>query len=273
MSDPASVAATPVVRLRPVEPGDYGPLRRLESDLTLGPRWRHRGATPSPEAFAQTLWSGVLAQYLVQSDVHPQPLGLVAAYGADLQSGTAWIAFARFPVDVHPALFVLGVRRFVDHLFATWPLRKLCAEVLDPNLAQFSSVIDRLFVQEGRHRDHAFVDGTYVDQHLFSLWREHWEAASATWGAEADASSLARFLVGVNGALDRTPDELDPDAPLLDQVLDSLDWVVLADHLEQLGLDPDAVTDALLTYVTLRALHQWAVGELAVASRITLDPV
>ena len=87
------------VHLRPVEPTDYAALRRFELDLTLGPRWRHRGATPSPEAFVQALWSGVLALYLVESSHRREPVGLVSAYGHDLQSGFAWLASGVQPKD------------------------------------------------------------------------------------------------------------------------------------------------------------------------------
>lgn len=257
------------VHLRPVEPGDYLPLRRYELDLTLGPRWRHRGSTPSPEAFAQSLWSGVLAQYLVHLDGTPEPLGLVTAYGVDLQSGTAWLAMARFPSSAHPAAFLVGARRFVDHLFATWPLRKLCAEVLAPNRAPFGTLLDRWFVDEGCHRGQAFLDGRYVDQHLVALWREQWAQATRGWsvvaqdGPEATHPSFEVFAAAVTEALGRHADDLDLDLPLVDQELDSLDWLVLADHLEQFGATEEAVLAALSRHLTLRSLHRWAVVEAA----------
>ena len=121
MLDPGG--GEPEVWLRPIERADYDPLCRYELSLTLGPRWRHRGTTPSPEALVQSLWSGVLVQYLVQTSLRPEPAGLVTCYGADLQSGTAWLAAARFDDHLHPAAFTAGASQFVDHLFATWPLR------------------------------------------------------------------------------------------------------------------------------------------------------
>src|SRR4051795_5512553 len=105
MTAPVLAAPEAAVHLRPVEPGDYLPLRRFELDLTLGPRWRHRGATPSPEAFAQALWSGVLTQYLVVANADDHVVGLVGAYQADLRAGTCFIGFARFdPRDRSPGL-------------------------------------------------------------------------------------------------------------------------------------------------------------------------
>lgn len=251
------------VWLRPIEPADYGPLRRYELSLTLGPRWRHRGTTPSPEAMVQSLWSGVLAQYLVQTSLRPEPVGLVTAYGADLQSGTVWVAGARFDDQLHPSAFVLGARRFIDHLFDTWPLRKLYAEVLEPNLAGVGRGAFDLFETEGVLREHAYVGGTYVHQHLLALRRATWETVRATRanlvGAgeqPGEVPSLATFLAGIEHLLVREPGTLDPDLPLVDQGLDSLDWLVLADSLEHLA--PAAtLVDGLEQHVTARSLHRW----------------
>jgi aryl carrier-like protein len=249
------------IHLRPVEPADYPALRRFELDLTLGPRWRHRGATPSPEAFVQTLWNGALAVCLVQGGHRPDPLGLVSAYGHDLQSGFAWVAAARFDPDDHPTPFLLGLQLFTDHLFATWPLRKLYAEVLAPNLAPFASAAGGLFAEEGVLRAHAYVDGGYVDQHLLALTRESWVRARARWGhvppeRAAGPPPLDALVAELLEVLDRGDAPLDVDLPLADQGLDSLHWLVIADHLEQCGSDPDLVTQALLDHVTLRAVHR-----------------
>jgi len=150
-------------------------VRRAELAASLGARWRHRGATPSPEAFAHGLWAGVLAQYVVRSRTDGEPLGLACAYGADLQSGTCLVAFARFvPGEPSPA-FVEAMVRFVDHLFASWPFRKLCAEVIAPNLSSFATVLEHVAVEEGRWRAQVRVDGTHEDVVLLALWRERWE--------------------------------------------------------------------------------------------------
>lgn len=271
----ATNPANDLVDLRPLESTDYGPLRRLELDLTLGPRWRHRGSTPSPEAFAQSLWQGVLAQFLVVRPGRPAPLGLVCAYGADLQSGTAWLAAARFPTEAHPATFGLGLRRFLQYLFDTWPLRKLYAEVLAPNLAPFERGATTLFREEGRLVDHAYLDGRYVDQHLLALQREAWEQGEAlrTTGLEVPGRSglLSLHQLHLNLAADlaRTPEDLDIDLPLADQGLDSLDWVLVADRLASADAghgpgstdaeDLDDVIEVLGHHLTVRSLHRWLV--------------
>mgnify|MGYP002390836065 FL=1 len=246
-------------RLRAVEPADYGPLRRFELDLTLGPRWRHRGATPSPEAFAAALWNGALAVYLVQGDHRPDPLGLVSAYGQDLQSGFAWVAAARFDPEDHPAPFLLGLRDFVDHLFATWPLRKLYAEVLAPNLEPFGSAVSLLVEQEGVLRDHAYLDGGFVDQHLLALTRRRWEERrhGVIGGVAAhEVPTLDRLRRAVEDLLDRPAGSVDVDLPLADQAIDSLGWLLVADHLERYLADPDQVTDLVIDHVTLRSMHR-----------------
>ena len=264
--DPATDAPpTGRVWLRPIEAADYGPLRRFELTVTLGPRWRHRGATPSPESFVSSLWGGVLAQFLVQAGHRPDPIGIVTSYGHDLQSGTAWVAAARFDPHDQPAPFVAGARQFLDYLFATWPFRKLYAEVLAPNLDAMGRGATDLFRTEGVLRDHAWVDGAYVDQHLLALTRADWEArpalGQARSGGHEGIPSLDAFLAQVAQDLDRDLADLDPDHPVADLGLDSLDWLVLADHLDHLVGDADAALEAFGEAMTLRALHRWVTTE------------
>lgn len=273
MLDPGG--GEPEVWLRPIERADYDPLCRYELSLTLGPRWRHRGTTPSPEALVQSLWSGVLVQYLVQTSLRPEPAGLVTCYGADLQSGTAWLAAARFDDHLHPAAFTAGASQFVDHLFATWPLRKLYAEVLEPNLAPMGRAVTDLFEREGVLRGHAYLDGTYVDQHLLALHRSAWIGRHGRLRAPRPAStddgavpSLDVFVLALAAALARTPEEVDLDAPLADQDLDSLDWLCVLEDLERWL--PGEVLAALDEAVTPRALHRLVVAAAsgAIASRM-----
>ena len=163
------------VTLRPIRPVDYDAIRMAELDDTLGVRWRHGGATPGPEQFAQTLWAGVLVQYLVVANDDRRLVGLVSAYNADLRSGTCSVGFARFdPADRGPGL-VEGVVLLTDHLFTHWPFRKLYGETLGFNLSNLGAVLGPLLVEEGRLREHAFVGGRHWDLHYLALYRETWE--------------------------------------------------------------------------------------------------
>lgn len=67
-----------------------------------------------------------------------------------------------------------GLRLMIEFVFYAFPIRKLYAEVLEPNLEQFGRGFPRLLEEEGRLKEHAFVGGTYVDQVILSLTRSRW---------------------------------------------------------------------------------------------------
>src|SRR5260370_14095711 len=62
--------------LQPIRPQDYDALRMIELSADLVPLWRHQGATPSPEQWAQGLWNSVLAQFLVVDISDSSPVGI-----------------------------------------------------------------------------------------------------------------------------------------------------------------------------------------------------
>ena len=161
--------------LRPIRPVDYDAIRVAELSDDLGVRWRHRGATPSPEAFAHSLWAGVLVQYLVVANDDHRLLGVVSAYDVDLRSGTASLGFARFGGGDRSPGLVEGVILLADHLFSHWPLRKLYGETLEFNLPNLGGVLGPLLVEEGRLRAHAFAGGRYWDLVYLALYRETWD--------------------------------------------------------------------------------------------------
>lgn len=161
-------------RLQPVRVSDYDFLYDLEAQLQF---WRFHGSTPSPEAFVQSLWSGVLANFIVAS-ASGDAVGLVTAYSPDQANGHALIAVAAHPSQP-PGSLAEGIVLFVNYCFSTWPLRKLYAEAVEYNLHSFRTVADRYCVEEGRLRDHYFLQGRYWDKVTLALYREAWDAVSA----------------------------------------------------------------------------------------------
>lgn len=189
---PAAARAPLVGRraaLRPVAPPDYDFLYRLSNDDRVAAFWRHRGRSVSPEQFAAVLWQSVLVQYLVtEAGYGERPLGLVAAYEADLRNGTAHLAMLLEP-GVHGQgwPFEAGVL-FLHHLFAMWPLRKLYAHVLTPIAETLDAALGRLFVEEGRLRAHEYVAGAWRDLHILAVHRADWDTLAG--------SLLAPILAG-----------------------------------------------------------------------------
>lgn len=162
------------VALRPLEPEDYPALRRVEIASDMGPRWRFRGATPSPEEWAQSTAGGMLAQFLVVEHHRQDALGIVAAYQPSFQDGYATLAAARFDRRGASPLFMLGLAIFLDYVFACWDLRKLYMEVAAFNYEQFASGEDRLFRMEGRLQDHTFFNGQHWDHLILAIYRDTW---------------------------------------------------------------------------------------------------
>jgi RimJ/RimL family protein N-acetyltransferase len=163
------------VFLRAVGPEDYPFMRLIETSSELGPRWRLRGSTPSPEEWAQSAWNGVLAQFLVISRKRNDAIGVVSVYEPSFQDGYARIAAARFDSTQRSPLMMLGFGLFIDYVFKCWNFRKLYAEVPEYNYPQFASGHERFFVIEGRLREHFYLAGELWDRLVLAVYRDSWE--------------------------------------------------------------------------------------------------
>jgi len=162
-------------RLRPIQPGDYGFVSALELDPEVHFRWRHRGATPSPERLISSLWDGALAVYLVEHRQSDRPVGIVVAYQADFRSGTCSVGLVSVPhLPAGPNPIFDGFALMIDYLFDVWPFRKLYAEVAGFNYPQFASAVPLIFTEEGRLTEHDYYRGRYWDKHVLALSRTHW---------------------------------------------------------------------------------------------------
>lgn len=163
------------VSLQPVRAQDYEMLRMLELSEDLVPIWRHQGATPSPERWVESLWTGVLAQFIVVDIARKHPLGIVNVYSADFRHGHAYIAASKFDLQRRSTLFLEGFALFVDYVFAVWNFRKLYMETSERNIGQFASAIGPILCEEGRLREHLFFDGRYWDVLHLALYRNTWD--------------------------------------------------------------------------------------------------
>jgi RimJ/RimL family protein N-acetyltransferase len=167
------------VYLRPLTPEDYHSLMRVELSEQLGPRWRFRGSTPSPEQWTQATWSSTLAQFLAVGRPSDRPIGIVAAHQANFQDGFAYMSAARFePSRPSPAM-MFAVAIFLDYVFSCWDFRKIYMEVPEYNYGQFESVIKRFAKLEGRLSNHSYFAGRYWDQMILAIHRDRWQAAGA----------------------------------------------------------------------------------------------
>lgn len=170
------------VRLRALAPHDLDWLRAAETDEHLAFRWRLRGAHPAPGDYADQLWNGVLALFVVEPVVPGMPLGIVSAYQADHRNGHCRVAAARLlPDESMDSSFLGGVSLFFDHLFHGWPFRKLYLETPEYNLPQFASAVDRGILRvEARLEEFQYLAGRHWDMLFLSVTRDSWEQFTTT---------------------------------------------------------------------------------------------
>jgi acyl carrier protein/RimJ/RimL family protein N-acetyltransferase len=260
------------VYLRPVTPADQDLILRAELTPPQDVLYRHRGATPSPAVFHDSLWHGVLAQYIVAALSDSQPLGVVASYDANFRDGHVHLAGILFPPFRNLGWPNEGFELLLKHLFHAFPFRKVYIDALEPNARQFASGFPGLLREEARFRADAYVAGRYVDRLVFAIFREDFELGinSRNRGlAIADELADDAFVseVGFLGLLEMHfgLSDVDVSSDLVgDLGMDSLAMAELADLVEEsVGR---AIADEALAEVK-------SVGDLLLLIRSLRDPV
>ncbi len=153
-------------------------LYRLAIDEEIGWRWRFAGSVPRRDQFEQTLWAGVLTQFLVTDTLQGGLIGSAIAYNADLNHGYTFVAVGMVPEATGTGLGIEATDLFVGHLFGCYSLRKVYFEVPEYNLAQFESSLGWLLKEEGMLKNHTFYNGRYWDRAMLALYRDDYEALS-----------------------------------------------------------------------------------------------
>jgi RimJ/RimL family protein N-acetyltransferase len=162
------------VQLRTIQLEDYGFLYEIATGPETISRWRYRGATPSPEAFSQSLWHGVLAQFVIIRPDSDERVGLVSAYNADFRHRTAHLALILAPQYDRRGWVMEASTLFLAYLFETWDFRKIYYESLEFNYARFASGAGKHFHVEGCLRDHEYHDGRYWHLYMLAVYRDEW---------------------------------------------------------------------------------------------------
>jgi len=164
--------------LRPILADDYELIRGVEMSAGNAITYRQRGASLSPEQFNQSLWAGVVAQFMIVEIASNAPVGVVACYRPDYRNASAYFAGVVFP-GYSSGRPLEGIALFLDYVFKAYPFRKIYGESLEPNFAQFSSMVGTVAHVEGRLRSHEYYDGAYVDQVIIAIYRDEWIARRA----------------------------------------------------------------------------------------------
>ena len=166
------------VYLRAVLPEDLRSIRMIDLSAELGVRFRHRGATPGMAQWTQSSDSA-LAQFLIVRSDDNRPIGLAAIYEPSFQDQYAHFAAAMFGKAGRSPLAVMGCVLAIEYAFKCWAFRKLYLELPAYNLDQISAGLGRMFVEEGRLREHMYYDGHWWDKVVLALYRNTWEERSA----------------------------------------------------------------------------------------------
>jgi RimJ/RimL family protein N-acetyltransferase len=230
-----------VVRLRTVEPRDIPFLYRLATEGETAGRWRYRGATPDPQAFAAQLWQDVLAQFVVERVADGGPVGLVCAYNANLRDGYVYAAGVCDAPFLNTGFGAEALLLLADHLFAHWNFRKIYFESAAFNFAQFASGAAEYFVEEARLADHTFHDGRYWDLVIGSLTRAGLQEVHARrdlrrrrTGVDDGLMDIDRFCAALADALELDRGCVQPDHRLIEDLgVDSLGALIVQDLMER----------------------------------------
>jgi RimJ/RimL family protein N-acetyltransferase/acyl carrier protein len=137
-----------------------------------GWRWRYRGRVPTPDAFNEGLWTGVLTQFVVRRRRSHERVGQVVVYDADHESGFAFLAAVFNPRLVGSGVPAGVSAAFVRYAFDQWAFRKLYLEVPEFNLPLIASGVGGALREEGRLRRHDFSGGRYWDRHILAIYRD-----------------------------------------------------------------------------------------------------
>lgn len=166
------------VRLLPVTLQAVDFLYQLATDEASGFRWRLSGTVPTIDAFRESLWPGVLAQFVVVEKQSVTPIGTVVAYNADLNSGHCYVGAAMVDAVQHTGMGIESVVLFLRYLFATWALRKVYLDVPEFNLASMMAGVGTILHEEGRLREHTHYAGRYWDRVTLAVYRTELETCS-----------------------------------------------------------------------------------------------
>ncbi|MCW3040463.1 MAG: family N-acetyltransferase [Solirubrobacterales bacterium] len=187
-SDAAAPRLQPVlfgefVTLRAIAPDDFDALFALESDLTT---WELRNATP-PAPWERSAWEEHTRARLSGNDgavrfaveAGGSFVGSCLLTGVDDLARHADVGISLAADARGRGLGTEALRLLARFAFTRHNLHRLQLEVLARNDAAVACYRKVGFVEEGRRRQHAWVDGRYEDDLIMGLLRDEWMDSEA----------------------------------------------------------------------------------------------
>jgi RimJ/RimL family protein N-acetyltransferase len=168
------------VVLRPFRPDDVEPLWRAKLDPL---KWAQTSAAPLvPETLEEhrpryeTPTKDAMAQFAV--DVDDELVGRGLLFHVDDLARNAEVGLALLPEHQGKGYGRDVLRVLVDYGFRSRNLHRIHLQTLASNVAGLRCYAAVGFVEEGRLREHAWVEGAYEDMVLMAVLRDAWDQTS-----------------------------------------------------------------------------------------------
>ena len=169
------------VVLRPFRPDDVEPLWRAKLDPAMWAQTTEAPLTPVTLEEHRARYSepstGDAAQFAV--DVDGRLVGRAAVFNVDNLARHAEIGLSLLPEHQGRGYGRDVLRVLVGYGFRSRNLRRIHLQTLAGNVAALRAYAAVGFVEEGRLREHAWVEGAYDDVVLMGLLRRDWAQTSS----------------------------------------------------------------------------------------------
>lgn len=157
--------------LRPVEPDDHAYLTRRWNEPTIR-HWTNR-YDPITEADIEAFLEDETAVHFVPCR-NGDPVGFVWLFYVSDVNGTAEIGYWIEPAETGQGYGTEAARLCLRYAFDERNLRRVTARVFEGNDASVRILETLGFREEGRLREHYYVDGAYVDALRYGLLEDEY---------------------------------------------------------------------------------------------------
>ena len=168
------------VVLRPFRPDDVEPLWRAKLDPMMWAQTTEAPLTPVTLEEQRRRYEdpspGDAAQFAV--DVDGELVGRGGLFNVDNLARHAEIGLSLLPVHQGKGYGQDVLRVLVDYGFRSRNLRRIHLQTLASNAGALRAYAAVGFVEEGRLREHAWVEGAYDDVVLMAVLRAEWDQTS-----------------------------------------------------------------------------------------------
>lgn len=172
MTEPAAIGRWSAARALVDSDADWIHRIHVGSDALV--RFRLGGRTPSAATLFTMLERESLANFVLTGRTDPTPVALVTFDGANASATRAHMSVIADPAHRRRGAAVEGMGLALDLAFASWPLRLVLAEVVDPEASATSAALGRIFEPLLILPEHTFSCGAFRDVGVYGLRRDRW---------------------------------------------------------------------------------------------------